>query len=108
MDGQHHGYADRHRSTTYILILRPKYGSIKLILAKVTDELLFAGDKLEMDTYLKDISRRFNIIQAIIDAPIEFNGCRIAQDPHVNKSMDLSENMRTINPIIITRSMRKE
>lgn len=50
-----------------------------MLLAKVTDDLLLAGNIDIMKDFIKKLTERFKVSKAILDGPIDFNGCRIEQ-----------------------------
>lgn len=91
-----------------IFVKRKPNGSIQLLLAKITDDLLFAGTMQDMNEFVEKISARFKISKAIIDAPIDFNGCRITQDEHGDISMNMTTYVNSIQPMDVTRNRRKE
>lgn len=91
-----------------LFLKRRKDSSIQLILAKITDDLLIAGTTNEMEEFVARISGRFDVSKTIIDAPINFNGCRISQDERGDVTMDMTAYLNTIKPMDITRNRRKE
>lgn len=55
-------------------------GSILMIVAKVTDDLLLVGTKLYLGYFFASISVIFDVSKEILDAPNNFIGCIITQE----------------------------
>lgn len=91
-----------------LFIKRGAEGNIQMIMAKITDDLLFAGSKERMGQFVESIQARFSISKIIVDGPIDFNGCRITQDVHGNITMDMGAYTDSIKQMEITRNRRKE
>lgn len=98
----------RVTGVSQLFLKRTKDGSIRMILAKVTDYIIFSGTKDDMDQFVSHISSRFKISKAIIDAPIELNGCRITQLPDGDIVMDMQRYVKSIRQMDISRTRRKE
>lgn len=70
---------ERVTGASQLFLKRIQYGSIRMILAKITDYLLFSGTRDDMKQFFRHISGLFRIIKAIILAPIDPYGCLITQ-----------------------------
>lgn len=99
---------DRVNGISQLFIKRRSDDTIKLILAKVTDDLLFTGDIDTMEEFVKEVSNRFKVSKAILNSPINFNGTRIEQDEKGNITMNMNAYMGSIKPLDITRARRKQ
>lgn len=71
---------ERVTGVSKLFLKRRRDGRIDLRLEKVTDDLLFAGTKEELDRFVELIYKRFKISKAIIDVQIDFHACMILQD----------------------------
>ena len=63
-----------------MFILRATKGRIKLLLAKVVDDLLLAGSINSMTMFPSDLSSRFKVGRFICHRPFTFNALNISQD----------------------------
>lgn len=99
---------EQAKGVTQLFIERTNDGSISMLLAKITDELLIAADLLTLNDCLRKLTNRINVRKVIIDAPINFNGCRTQKDKDRNVRMNIQEYLNMIKPLIITRKRRKE
>lgn len=99
---------ERVTGISQLFLRRRQDGSIAMIMAKVTDDLLFAGTIYDMKDFSRRIGQRFKVSKTIIDQPINFNGCRIVQDTEGNITMDMSSYTSSIRDIDVTRNRRKE
>lgn len=83
-------------------------GTIEIIVANVTDDLLFAADEETMTDFTDKIYKRFNVSRALIDETINCKGCRIDQEDQRNKRMRMNVYMPSIKSIGLPRKRRKE
>lgn len=86
---------------------RDKNGSTILLVAKVTDDLLFSGSIRQMKAFAAQLERRFNISKALIDKPVIFNGCSITQNATGSILMSMKAYADGIQPIPLSRSRKK-
>lgn len=85
-----------------------KHGEIVFILAKITDNLLFAGSNDAMAQFVTVIKNRFEVCKTILDGPMHFIGCLVKQDQGGQVTMDLTDYMQRIEPMELDRSRRKQ
>lgn len=78
-----------------------------MILAKVTDDLLFAFDMNNMKEFSDKLRKIIKVSKTLIDQPIYFNGCRIVQDDDGNLTMDMDRYVKRINCMEIKRRRGK-
>lgn len=83
-------------------------GYLSMILAKITDDVLFAWTILDTNAFVADISASFKVSRSIVDAPIIFNGCQNSQEQHGDVLMDMYTYIVSITPLYVTRNLRKE
>lgn len=98
---------DTVESVYEIFIKRREDRSAALVLAKVTDDLLFAGTSKDMKALVDAITKRFEISEDIIDGTILFNGCRIMRDKEGHIEMNTSDYTQSIDPLDVFRERRK-
>lgn len=79
-----------------------------MILAKITDDLMFAGSIEDMECFVAKIKQRFDVIKAIFDGPLLFNGCMINQSNNGDITMDMYAYMETIQQLEVSRARRKQ
>lgn len=91
-----------------LFIKRRQDGSIMLMVAKVTDDLLIAADTETMREFIKKVNERFKVSKSVVDEQILFNGTRIMQDSAGNISMTMKDYMKSIKPITLSRARRKQ
>lgn len=91
-----------------LFIKRKGNGKIGMMLAKITDDLLIAGDRSTMEEFVTETAKRFKVSKTIIDDPINFNGTRIEQDTEGSITINMDAFMESIEPLDITRARRKE
>lgn len=87
---------------------RRKDGSISILLAKITDDLLIAGELQAIKDFIEKLTGRFKVSKSIIDSAINFNVCRIQQDEEGNFEMNMADYLNMIKPLHISRMRRKE
>lgn len=96
------------RGVSQLFIKRNTDGTIAMILAKITDELLFAGDTGTMKEFTNKLTQRFKVSKYLINEPINFNGARIEQDEIGNISINMGKYMKLIKLIDIPRMRLKQ
>lgn len=82
--------------------------SIKLILVKVTDDLLVAGQPHHIAEFCKKASSRFKVSKVVLSGDIHFNGSIIKQHEPGNFELSMKEYLSGINSVHVTPSRRKE
>lgn len=82
--------------------------SLAGIVTKVTDHLLFAGSIDDMNNFVTEIKKRFQIGKLIIDDDMLFNGCRINPNEHGMVEMSMETYMESLKPLEITRERRRQ
>lgn len=60
-------------------VWRNNDGSIKALLAKITEDLLNIGSISVIQKFADHVKRRFEVSTVIIDGEVLFNGCHITQ-----------------------------
>lgn len=90
-----------------MFVRKDKQGRIKLLIAKVTDDLLRAGYIKEMDLFNRHIRIRFDVRKTASDDEITFNGCKLIQNTCGDVFMPLSDYIAKINPIPIRTARKK-
>lgn len=96
------------RGISQLFLKRAEDGSISMLLAKVTDDLLISGKTDVLKNFLQQLTKKFKVSKSILDSQIDFNGCRITQDEEGNITMDMKKYVDSIQSLDITRSRRKE
>lgn len=79
-----------------------------LIIAKVVDDLLLAGDDNELAYFRESISKRFKVGRFVTDTSFVFYRLHINQGFNFDLEIDMQEYMNTITPINILRDREKE
>jgi len=79
-----------------------------LVIAKVVDDLLIAGQPEELEKFHTAISKRFQVGRFTKETSIVFYRLHIFQHENYNLDISMSEFMETITPIEITKERKKE
>lgn len=107
----HQGGFQRLSGVSQLYIKRKENGTISLLLGKLTDDLLIAGARGDMENFAIAIKARFLIGKVVIDDTIMFNGCTINQTEEGDIQLRMSEYLKNISPTIIspgaTRDLEK-
>lgn len=98
---------ERVFGVSQLFVKRDTSGNITMILAKVTDDLLIAGEPAEIRRFIEHIGERFPISKAIIDSGIKFNGCDITQGLDGTISLSMENYMSEMTPIDISPERKK-
>lgn len=98
----------RVNGISQLYMRRDSKGQINLILAKVTDDILIAGNVDEIQQFIQLISQRFKISKSITNKPINFNGCQISQRADGSISMSMKEYLDSVNAIQLGKNRRSE
>lgn len=72
-----------------LFVKRRDDGSIKILLAMVTDVLLLAGSEEAMRDFVAQVSPQFKVCKTIVNSTIKFNGCQIVQDEEGTIRIDM-------------------
>lgn len=81
---------ERVTGVDQLFVKRNIDGTILMMMAEVTDDLLIVGSRLYIESFVKKLEKRFPISKAVLDVPIRFNGCMIKQDSRGDISMSMS------------------
>lgn len=95
------------KGVSQLFIKRRGSGKIAMLLAKITDELIFAGSIEDMNYFVMKIKRRFSISKGIIGRQL-FNGCMINKSENWYITMDLFNYMKAIQQLQFIRARRKQ
>ena len=81
---------------------------ISLLVAKVTDDFLVAGQVEAIKQFMAKLQDRFIVGKVIVDNIFHFNGCEVEQ--HTDGSIKVSMNryLERLRPITISRPRRKQ
>ena len=90
-----------------MFVHRRKNGDIKLLIAKVTDDLLIAGALEHIDTFNEAITKRFPISKVIRDGQIKFNGAYIEQNKPGSITLSMDRYLHEIGHIPIDKARLK-
>lgn len=90
-----------------MFVKRYDNGHISLILAKVTDDLLIAGERENIEEFNKSIAQRFPISKVILEGQIQFNGATIRQDENGSITMSMDRYMHEIGQIQLDKTRTK-
>lgn len=63
-------------------VKQDKEGAIKIIIAKVTDNILIPESSKHMYEFTKKIKKRFSLRNVVIDKLVMFNGHEITREAH--------------------------
>lgn len=77
-----------------------------MILAKVTDKLLFAADMDTMKDWYNKLTKSIKVSKTLLDEIIDFNGSRIVEDDEGNITMNMNQYLHGIRCMEITRGRR--
>lgn len=91
-----------------MFVKRNARGTIKFILAKISDEFLLAIREDDLRQFLDDVKSRFEVSKVLIDTPINFNGCHITVDEKGSIEMCMRSYMESVRRIDISRIRRKQ
>lgn len=81
--------------------------ALNLVTAKVTDDLLVAGNVIKLKHFSAFISKRFWATKVIDDEKITFNGVNILQNADGDINMCMIWFMTQIEPIVVDKSRCK-
>lgn len=99
---------ERVQGASQLYILRNEDGTIIMLLAKVTDDMLMAGSPTTMNEFISKLEQEFTLSKAIVNGPVIYNGCRITQDDDGTIQLSTEEYLTAISPINVNRGRRKE
>jgi len=102
------GGLERVSSISQLYIRINSVGTIILVVAKVTDDLLIARRVQLMNQCIEALSKRFEVGKSLVDSPFHFNGCEVEQDTVGNIILAMKGYMKQLVPIPLSRSRRKE
>lgn len=84
------------------------HGTLKLIVAKVTDDFLIAGGIDFINNFAEELGIRFEIGKFVLDKPFSFNGCELSQTSLGTITLSMAKYFPRIKPIELSRTLRKE
>ena len=87
---------------------RDANGHLILIIAKVIDDLIIAGEPEVTDQFHRDISAKFKVGRYLTDPEAIFNRLNISTKPNGDVEISMEEYLSTIQPIDIPRDRRKQ
>lgn len=96
------------RGISQLFVKRREDGSILLMVAKVTDDLLIAASAGVMKEFVEQVRKRFKISKSITNGPILFNGALIDRNERGDVSITMQPFMESLKPIELPRSRRKQ
>lgn len=99
---------DAMEGVSQFVIKRRPDRSVTLVLAKMTDHLLFAGSIYDMNASASAIKERFDISKAIIDGPIQYNGCRNMMYTDGHREMSMEQYVQSIDSWDMTRETKEQ
>ncbi len=91
-----------------LFVLHSREPSPRLILAKVVDDFLLAGDKNEIRLFREAISKRFKVGQFAEGGTLVFNRLHITQHDNWDIEVSMEEYAETINPLTLPKERRKQ
>ena len=100
-------YFTRIHGIPQMFVQRNEDGDIRLILAKVTDDLLIAGQMQHIEVFNKNIEKRFPISKTVIDGQIKFNGAFIQQDSQGSIKLSMDGYMHEIKHMHVDKARSK-
>lgn len=100
------GNMERVHGMSQLYVLRNNQSNILMLLAKLTDDLLLAGDLNIMETFSAKIGKRFKLGKVVINSEIKFNGCKISQSMNNDIILSMSDYLEYIKPLNIARARR--
>lgn len=96
------------KGISQLFLKRRPDGSILMMVAKVTDDLLIAADKEVLNEFVEQVRKRFKVSKSITNGTILFNGARIDRNEMGDISMTMQPFMESLKPIDMARSRRKQ
>ncbi len=91
-----------------IYIVKDHQGTLSLIVAKVTDDFLIAGEIESINHFAKELGNRFEIGKYVVDKPFTFNGCDLSQTSLGTITLSMENYFARIKPIELSRTRKKE
>ena len=91
-----------------LFVLRDSHQQIQILIAKVVEEHLIAGDKEEVSKFSSAFSTRFENGRFVEKTPLAFHRRYISQETDVSISVSMSEYFPKINPTELLRARKKE
>lgn len=91
-----------------IYIKRNRDGKDVLIAAKVTEDILLAVRIPELNDFTKAICKRYKVKKIIIGDTIKFNGFDIYKYNEGNTTMDMTNFLSKIKPIVVDNARTKQ
>lgn len=99
---------ERIPGISQLYLKREASGSIVLVVAKVTDDLLIAGSVDGIRALITQLKNRFTISKSIINDKMTFNGCTIEQSANGDIRMSMADYLESIPFISLARGRRKQ
>ena len=91
-----------------LFVLQGEDPTPRLILAKVVDDFLLAGNKAEIQKFRDAISKRFKVGQFSDKGTLVFNRLHIKQHENWDIELSMEEYMDTIHPLNLPKDRRKQ
>lgn len=82
--------------------------ALNISVAKVTDDLLLAGNRESIEKFSDEVSSRFSTRKIIIDEPILFNGCRISEVTDGFVLLDMRSYLTEVSYISLAKNRKKK
>lgn len=99
---------ERVPGISQMFIRRGKGGEIKLMVSKVTDDILMAGSAHDLRQFASTMAQEYKLSKVVIDDEIQFNGCTIRKEEDGHTTIDMVEYMDRISQINIDADRYKK
>lgn len=91
-----------------LFIRRADDGSLRMIVAKVTDYFLLEGAVEDMQNFRDRLAKRLLVGKVILDQKLHFDGCEIEKLPDGSIRMSMIRYIERLKPITMSRIKRKQ
>lgn len=92
---------ERISGISQLFIMKTNKGHIKLIMAKIVDDLLIAGRRADIDAFIVVLQGKFPTRKVLIDQEAMFNGCVIRRDTDGGTILDMTAYRSNMKPVHI-------
>jgi len=99
---------ERISGLSQIFIKRDDAGHIFLIVAKVIDDFLIAGNLESIKLFIAKAKKQFEIGTVVVDGKIKFNGSEIVQNARGSTILSMKEYSSRILPINLSRTRKTQ
>lgn len=91
-----------------IFVKRSNSGLITLIVEKVIDDFLIAGNLPDIEWFIAEAEKKFEIGCTVVDEDIKYNGAEITQNSHGTIHLSMREYSTRLKMVQLSRSRQKQ